>query len=236
MGKIAAEKSYLDEFMHRDQEGLIEELRQANRQHNKKVKEGVLSVLKTQADLTEKVFERQKYSAKEILTRKRHTKISGTTLEDERREHTSTTSMAEYERQVQMLYKITPQIQAKLDKIKASNEKQKEKIAKPGLLDRLLNCNILGQTLMANPRFYKMDPHVHLPDLCRRCRRPLVETLESRFTSIGILFCLFLPIIGILLLFANREFACVICEELYVYGDLTARPDEDSGDEAEEGR
>lgn len=234
MGKLAAERSYLDDFMPRDQEGLIEELRKANKQHNSKVKESVLSVLKTQAHLTEKVFERQKYSAKEILSRKRHTKI-GTSLEDDKRP-TSSTSLAEYERQVQMLYKITPQIQAKLDKIKAKNEKQKDKISKPGLFDKLLNCSILGQTLMANPRFYKMNPHVHLPDLCRRCRRPLIETLESRFTSIGILFFLFLPIIGILLLFANREFACVICEEIYVYGDLTARPDEDSDEEAEERR
>lgn len=219
---------------HRNRKGLLDEI--GTFKHTSKAKESVLHVLKSQAHLTQKQFERQKYSAKEILIRKKAAGKGVPGLDMDGRTDMDMEAIEEYNRQAELLYQITPEIQIKLDKIKARNvaaeEKQKAKEeAKPGWFTRMMSGSILGQTLRANPRFYKLNPHEHLPDLCRRCRRPLINTLESHFTTVGILFLIFFPLVGLLLLYGNREFRCVICNETYVYGDLTARPEEEFDEE-----
>ncbi|CAL8141295.1 unnamed protein product [Orchesella dallaii] len=213
--------------------GLIDELKQARRRP--KMTEGILSLLKSQTDRSEKMFERQKYSAKEMISHKKRANKSqsNNTAGDD---SVSAYTIAAYDRQVRLCYQITPEVREKMDKIKDAREAaaKKKMDKKPGIIDKFFQHTILGQILEANPRFYKLDPLVHLPVLCRRCRRPLEETLESRFTSVGILLCILFPIIGILLMYANKEFVCVVCNELYVYGDLTARPIEYDSDNEED--
>ncbi|ODN01262.1 hypothetical protein Ocin01_05425 [Orchesella cincta] len=236
LGKVTADQATARALQTEDRTrhaaGLIDEIKQARRRP--KVRDGILSLLKSHLDVSDAMFERQKYSAKEVISHKR-AKSQSTTVGDD---SVSYYTIAKYDRQARLLYSITPEIREKMDKIKEANElaAKKRMDQKPGIIGKLIQHSILGQVLQANPRFYQLNPLVHLPILCRRCRRPLEETLESRFTSIGILFCILFPIVGILLLFANREFTCVVCDELYVYGDLTARPVEYDSDNEDDVR
>ncbi|OXA56136.1 uncharacterized protein LOC118435237 [Folsomia candida] len=136
-----------------------------------------------------------------------------------------------------MKYPITPEIQEKLDKIQKRMEKEKEKkqrikdgrgnvvmrrFRKIGkrLLHMFQNTH-LGYVFKVTPRYYQMIPVV--PIHCRRCRNLLKDTLEVHWTPIGIAFAVLFPLLGVLCCLSYREFVCVVCQEIYMYGDYPSR-------------
>jgi hypothetical protein len=106
-------------------------------------------------------------------------------------------------------------------KIIALQDKKKKKAARCSWLKHKLQDNNLVYVFKTTPRYYRMSPVV--PVQCRRCRYNLEDTLQSRWTPLGITFFFLFPILGILCCVANKEFVCVVCEEIYLFGDYPSR-------------